>query len=217
MQDPHSAPQPGPQRKRRRRKEARPAEIIAAAMQLWAERGFAATRLEDVAAGADIAKGTIYRYFPSKEALFEAAMQARIVATMDRAREMAQGFDGSTAALFTRFFDTIRAELVEAGSSVFLRVLLSEGHRFPELVATYEKVVLSRGLSTVRAILAEGVARGDLRPEAVDCDPRILMAPAMMLALWGTVFTSDGLPDMRKSLDQHVAILLGGLGRDTAV
>lgn len=208
MQD----PKPDTEKKRRRRKEARPAEIIAAAMRLWGERGFAATRLEDVAAGADIAKGTIYRYFPSKEALFEAALQARIVATMDRATEMAQGFDGPTKVMLARFFEAIRAELVDGGSSVFLRVLLSEGHRFPDLVARYETVVLSRGMFTVRAILAAGVARGDLRPEALDLDPRIIMAPAMMLSLWGTVFSIDGLPTMQQALDQHVAILMGGLG-----
>jgi AcrR family transcriptional regulator len=206
-------PKPATERKRQRRKEARPTEIIAAAMKLWGERGFAATRLEDVAAGAGIVKGTIYRYYPSKEALFEAALQERIVATMDRAKEMAQGPDGSTTAMFARFFDAIRAELVEAGSSVFLRVLLSEGHRFPELVTRYEQVVLSRGMATVRAILGAGVARGDLRPEALDCDPRIIMAPAMMLSLWGTVFTTAGLPDMRAALEQHVAILIDGLGR----
>ena len=206
-------PTPDSEKKRQRRKDARPAEIIAAAMRLWGERGFSATRLEDVAMGADIAKGTIYRYFPSKEALFEAALQERIVATMDRAKAMAQGFDGPTKVMLSRFFDAIRAELVDGGSSVFLRILLSEGHRFPELVRRYEKVVLSRGLSTVRAILAAGVARGDLRPEAVDCDPRLIMAPAMMLSLWGTVFSTDGLPDMQSSLEQHVAILIGGLGR----
>lgn len=204
---------PTTEKRRQRRKDARPTEIIAAAMQLWGERGFAATRLEDVAVGAGIAKGTIYRYFPSKEALFEAALQERIVSTMDRAKAMAQGFDGPTDAMLSRFFDAIRTELVDGGSSVFLRILLSEGSRFPALVARYEQVVLTRGLSTVRAILAAGVARGDLRPEALDCDPRIIMAPAMMLSLWGSVFSTEGLPEMRAALDQHVAILVGGLGR----
>ena len=203
-----------PPRKRQRRKDARPAEIIAAAMRLWSERGFAATRLEDVAAGAGIAKGTIYRYFPSKEALFEAALQDRIAATMDRARDMATGFDGPTRMVLSRFLATIRAELVDGGSSVFLRILLSEGHRFPTLVALYETVALSRGLATIRAILARGVARGDLRPEALDCDPRLIVAPAMMLAMWETVFHIGGLPDMATALEQHVAILIDGLGKE---
>ncbi len=159
------APSPAAEKKRQRRKEARPSEIIAAAMRLWGERGFAATRLEDVAAGAGIAKGTIYRYFPSKEALFEAALQERIVGTMDRAKAMAQGFEGPTEMLLRRFFESIRAELVEGGSSVFLRILLSEGGRFPDLVARYETVVLTRGMATVRAILAAGVARGTFVPK----------------------------------------------------
>lgn len=200
-------------RKRQRRKDARPAEIIDAAMQLWGERGFAATRLEDVAAGAGIAKGTIYRYFASKEALFEAALQNRLVATVEQAGTMAQGFDGPTRALLLQFFGTIRRELVEGGALVFLRVLLLEGHRFPDLVARYEAVAMARGLATVRAILARGVARGELRPEAADCDPRLVMAPAVMLALWGTVFRTGGLPDMPASLGQHVDILMHGLGR----
>ena len=208
MQD----PTPPPDRKRQRRKDARPSEIIAAAMELWARQGFAATRLEDVAAGAGIAKGTIYRYFASKEALFEAAVQERVVGTMDRARAMAQGFDGPTGALLERLFDSLRAELVDGGAAVFLRILLAEGGRFPGLIARYEAVVLTRGLATVRAILAAGVARGDLRPEAADCDPRLIMAPAMMLSLWATVFGPGALPDIGTSLRQHAAILIEGLG-----
>jgi len=211
MQD---SPSP-PTRKRQRRKDDRPAEIIAAAMRLWSERGFAATRLEDVAAGAGIAKGTIYRYFPSKEALFEAALENRIATTMDRARDMAAGFDGPIRSVLSRFLASIRAELVENGSSVFLRILLSEGHRFPALVALYETVALSRGLATIRAILARGVARGDLRPEALDCDPRLIVAPAMMLAMWDTVFKVGDLPDIATALDQHVGILMDGLGNGT--
>jgi TetR/AcrR family transcriptional regulator len=199
-------------RKRQRRKDARPAEIILAAMRLWAERGFAATRLDDVAVGAGIAKGTIYRYFPSKESLFEAALQERIVATMDRARDMAQGFGGPTEMVLSHFLAAIRAELVEGGSSVFLRILLSEGHRFPQLVSRYESLALSHGLTTIRAILLRGVDRGELRPEAADCDPRLIVAPVMMLAMWDTVFAVEGLPDMTTSLSQHVAILMKGLG-----
>jgi TetR/AcrR family transcriptional regulator len=200
-------------KKRRRRKDARPAEIISAARRLWKDRGFSATRLEDVAAGAGIAKGTIYLYFPSKEALFAAAVQQRLVATMERAKGVAQGFDGPTEVLLLRFFETIRAEMVEGGAFIFLKVLLSEGHRFPDLVARYENVVLRPGMETVRGILRRGVERGELRPEAADIDPRLVMAPAMMLALWGTVFRTVPVPDVHMVLQQHVVILLRSLGK----
>lgn len=198
-------------RKRQRRKDARPAEIIAAAMGLWSERGFAATRLEDVAAGAGVAKGTIYRYFPSKEALFEAAVGSRLVAMLDGAKAMADTSDLPTRALLSRLFASVQAELVGAGSVVFLRILLAEGHRFPGLVERYQSLALSRGMAAVRAILARGVARGELRPEALHVDARLVLAPVVLMALWGTVFSDHSVPGMEAVLAPHVDILLNGL------
>lgn len=208
MQDPiETSP-----KKRRRRKEARPAEIIAAAMELWRERGFSATRLEDVAAGAGIAKSTIYLYFPSKEALFEAAVQERLANNTERAKSAMQDFDGPTEAMLLHFFEAIRSEMVEGGSFIFLKILLSEGHRFPDLVARYETLALRPGIEAVRGILRRGVERGELRPEAAEIEPRLVMAPAMMLALWGTVFQGVPVPDAGQVLQQHVRMLLSSLG-----
>jgi TetR/AcrR family transcriptional regulator len=201
-------------KRRQRRKDARPAEIIAAAMLLWKDRGFAATRLEDVAKGAGIAKGTIYLYFSSKEALFEAALSERLVTTLDGDKGPLQGFDGSTEELLLLFFENVRQEMVEGGAFIFLKVLISEGHRFPDLVTRYENSVLRRGMETVRGILRRGVERGELRPEAADFEPRLVMAPAMMLSLWGTVFLGVPVPDIHQVLKQHVALLLRSLGTD---
>ncbi len=201
-------------KKRERRKEARPDEIIAAAIELWKVRGFAATRLEDVAVGAGVAKGTIYRYFSSKEALFEAAVEARIVRSVDQANQSADLFEGTTEEALLTFFEKVRREMVEGGSFIFLKVLISEGHRFPELVERYEATVLRRGFDAVRRLLLRGVARGELKPEAAEFDPRLVMAPAMMLSLWGTVFPGVGAPDARQLHKQNVALLLGSLGVD---
>ena len=205
------APSAENDRKRQRRKDARPSEIIAAAMVLWRDRGFVATRLEDVAAGAGIAKGTIYRYFPSKEALFEAAVQERLVGILDRAKGMTKEFDGPTKDLLLRFFATISAEMIGGGSSVLLRVLLAEGARFPTLIRQYETMMLVPGMVTVRAILERGVARGELAPVALTYDPRLIMAPAMMLALWGGFFTTSGFVTPETALAQHVDLLIRGL------
>ncbi|WP_428927711.1 TetR/AcrR family transcriptional regulator [Marinibacterium sp. SX1] len=214
MQDGRQDKTPTGGKRRQRRKDARPAEIIAAAMELWKDKGFAATRLEDVARGAGVAKGTIYLYFASKEALFEAAVEDRVIGNMDRARQAADLLDGPTEDVLLAFFERIRSEMVEGGSFIFLKVLLAEGHRFPDLVARYEANVLRRGFDTVQGILRRGVARGDLRPEAADVDPRLVMAPAMMLSLWGTVFQGVPVPDVHLLLRQHVTLLLGSLGRD---
>lgn len=207
---------PTPAQPRRRRKDARPAEIIAAAMELWKERGFAATRLEDVAKGAGVAKGTIYRYFPSKEALFEAAVEDRITHSVEQAQRDTLTSTAPTEDILIQYFERIRDEMVEGGSFIFLKVLLAEGHRFPDLVARYEQTVLRRGIEAVRAILRRGVERGDLRPEALDYDPRLVMAPAMMLSLWGTVFPGIAVPDVTLLHRQHVALLLSSLGTHTS-
>ncbi|QFT82006.1 putative HTH-type transcriptional regulator YfiR [Roseovarius sp. THAF27] len=201
-------------KRRQRRKDARPTEIIQAAMDLWKERGFSATRLEDVAAGAGIAKGTIYLYFPSKEALFEAAVEERLVANMQSAEQVVASFDGTTEELLLGFFDKIRGEMVEGGAFIFLKVLLSEGHRFPDLVSRYENTVMKRGIETVRCILRRGIDRGELRSEAAEYDPLLIMAPAMMLSLWGTVFPGITAPDAHQVLRQHVGMLLASFGKE---
>jgi TetR/AcrR family transcriptional regulator len=209
MQDPTS-----PARKRRRRrKEARPGEIIAAALKIWIEQGFAATRLEDIARSADIAKGTIYLYFPSKEALFEAALKDRLIAMMDRADAMAQDFEGNTEELLNRFFMEVHTQLTEGGAGAFLKILVAEGHRFPELVAFYKANVIARGVMAIRAILARGVARGELQAGAEDTDPRLILAPALVGTIWSIVFGDASMPTTRETLRSYARIIIGGLVR----
>jgi AcrR family transcriptional regulator len=204
--DPTSTPKP-----RRRRKDDRPAEIIEAAMGLWAERGFAATRLEDVAARAGIAKGTIYLYFASKEALFEGAVRERLLSMMQATDEMLGRFEGDTAALLTQFLRAVRTRLSDEGAIVLPRILLGEGQRFPALVALYRDVALSRGMGTARAILARGVARGDLRPEAAGLDPRLLLAPVIFGVLTASLAGDERLAVDDAYIDAHVRTLLYGL------
>jgi len=200
-----------PKRKRTRRKDARPAEIISAAMALWSERGFAATRLEDVASAAGVAKGTIYLYFRSKEALFEAALRDRLVSMMEATGEGLAQFEGSTEAFLKRFFRAVRVRLFDEGAIVLLRVLLGEGHRFPALVTLYREIALGRALQTTRDILARGVARGELRPAAAMLDTRLLMAPIVFGALTANLLEAL-LPAVDDSyIDAHVDTLMHGL------
>ncbi|MCU0754622.1 MAG: TetR/AcrR family transcriptional regulator [Xanthomonadales bacterium] len=188
-------------RRRQRRKDARPAEIVAAAMRLWAERGYAATRLDDVAAQAGIAKGTVYLYFPSKAALFEAALRERLDTTFGEAMGLAAPAGPPTAALLTQFFDTLRQRMIEAGAGVLLKVLIGEGHRFPELVALHRELAVERG--------------GELSAEALTLDPRLVMAPALVAALWSILYP-DAVPadDPAALLRQHLALLLRALRPD---
>ena len=211
MTDPKQAPATAPARRRTRRKEARPQEIVEAAMRLWAEKGFAATRLDDVAAEAGVAKGTIYLYFASKEALFEAALRQTLVATMESASGQVESFSGNTRELLTLFFGLVQSQLEESGAVVLMKVLIGEGHRFPGLVALHREIALSRGMETLGRILRRGVERGELRADAARTDPRIIMGPIMTAALWSLVYKGATFPPIRMMIDQHVEIIVKGL------
>lgn len=196
---------------RRRRKEARPAEIISAAVALWGDRGFAATRLEDVAQRAGISKGTIYLYFASKEALFEAAIREQLVTTFHSALDASALGDLSTTDVLRRLFHTVRQRLLDEDAIVLFRVLLGEGQRFPQLVELYREVALNRGFQLMRGVLVRGVSRGELRPGAEAIDPRILMGPLMMGALTSKLL-GEGLPPIDEAfIEQHLVAVMGGL------
>lgn len=181
-------------------------------MTLWAERGYAATRLDDVATQAGIAKGTVYLYFPSKAALFEAALRERLDSTIGEALGRVAEPGHSTAELLGGFFDLLRRRMIENGAGVLLKVLVGEGHRFPELVALHRELAVQRGMQAIRAILVRGVARGELRAEAADLDPRLVMAPAMVAALWSILYPeAAGTDDPAALLDQHLQLLLRAL------
>lgn len=198
---------------RRRRKEARPAEIVAAAMELWGDRGFAATRLEDVARCAGISKGTIYLYFASKEALFVAAIQEQLVNTFQGALDESALGDLSTAQVLNRLFQVVKQRLLDENAIVLFRVLLGEGQRFPQLVDLYREVALNRGSALVRGVLARGVARGDLRHGAENIDPRILIGPLMMGALTSNFLGEQLAPIDDAFIEQHLSTLMSGLAR----
>lgn len=203
---------PPPKKKRRqRRKDARPGEIVDAAMALWAEKGFAATRLDDIAAKANIAKGTIYLYFDSKEALFESAVENRLVATMDSIGAHGATFEGSTEDLLRAVFEVMLSQMADQGGYVFIKVLISEGHRFPELVERYRTVALARGMQVIQGILARGVKRGELHPKAADTDARLVIGPIILATLWDVVFNTDRPDERHVLIEKFVDLLLTGL------
>ena len=210
-QEPSPRSEPAPRRQRQRRKEARPGEIIDAALALWAEQGFAATRLEQVAARAGIAKGTIYLYFPSKEALFEAALRDRIGATLASVSAQLPELEGGLEAELGLLLHAIYDRLLETDSAALLKVLIGEGHRFPALVELYREVALASGLGMVRRIIEQAAQRGELRlpPEAVD--PRMVVAPAIAAAMWRMLFGAGPSLDRTAYEKAHLDLVLRGL------
>jgi len=198
-----------------RRKEARPAEIVAAALQLFADRGFAATRLEDVATIAGVSKGTVYLYFESKEQLFEAVVREAIAPNIDRAEALVDTFEGPTAELLRALFEFM-AGVLETPLTGVMKLLVAESGNFPQLARLYADLVLRRAFGLLRRILERGVARGELRPLDLDTAVPLVIAPVLLLGLWKHSFGAhtDLALDRRAVLQAHAENLLRALAAD---
>lgn len=200
-------------RPRRRRKEARPAEIIEAGLAEFAEKGFAAARLEDVAGRAGVAKGTIYRYFPSKEALFEAALLSRTGPVLDGLDGMIDAFPGSSAELLRTLLTRVYGQLVASDLHILMRMIIAEGPRFPAIAEAYHRSIIAKGRAILGRVVARGVTRGEFREGAAADLPIVAVAPALMAAIWRSTFERfDPIPPDR-FLAAHLDLVLNGLLR----
>jgi AcrR family transcriptional regulator len=167
----------------RRRAEARPAEILAAALASFAERGFAATRLDQVASRAGVTKGTLYLYFRSKEELFEAVVRQQLIPSLERAEAMIDETDLPSPALLARIVTEL-AEVVASPLGAIPKLVLTEAGDFPHLARFYFEKVVDRGTALLRRVLERGIAAGEIR--RVDSDSAVLciVAPLLLGALW---------------------------------
>ena len=199
--------------KRERRKEARPGELLEAALALFAEKGFAAARMEDIAARAGVAKGTLYLYFPSKEAVFEALVRTLIVPNLDLAETAAASHQGPVAPLLRRVAPLLAAIIRDGRLVVLPRLLIGELHKFPDLARFYKATVVDRALALIARLHRQGVEAGEFRPQDSEAVARLVVAPVLMTAIWRAVFAShEAEPfDPARVLDAHVDTLLRGL------
>ncbi len=196
-----------------RRKEARPAEILDAAVAVFAEKGFAAARMEDIAKRAGVTKGTIYLYFRGKEDVFEALVQGSISQRIAGFSQMVRDFEGPTTELI-RLVLTGLAEFLRTSDRVVLpKIIMAEAGNFPELARFYRENVINRGLGLISSIVERGVARGEFRKVPPDHIARLCVMPILFIAVWRTTFAKfDAEPiDYDVFLKTHVDMLLRGL------
>ncbi len=196
---------------RKRRKEARPGEIVEAGLREFAEKGFAAARLEDIAARAGVVKGTIYRYFENKEALFREAVQLRIVPVLQEADEMVEQYPGPTADLLRGLLQAIYARFVASDTKVLMRIIIAEGQRFPDIPAYYHREMITKGEALLRKIIARGVERGEFRQTALSDYPVIVVAPALAAAIMQMAFAAQSSVDLDRYREAHLDLVLNGL------
>src|ERR1700742_4881151 len=201
-----------------RRKEERAPEILEAALACFAEKGFAGTRMDDIAARAGITKGTIYLYFKSKEELFKALARQSIGERIAAITAQLQGSD-SPAPEQLRFVLTTLGHFAATSDRVVLpRVLLAEAGNFPELAEFWRKEIIDRGLGLFEMIIRRGVACGEFRKLVPGHAARLCVAPLLVMILWRTLFGRfDSEPyDYQGLIETHVTTLLQGLSAEKA-
>ncbi|MFZ6646318.1 TetR/AcrR family transcriptional regulator [Undibacterium sp. TJN25] len=163
-----------------RRKDARPQELLSAALDLFVERGFAATRLDDIAKNAGVSKGTLYLYFSSKEELFKTVVRENVVPMIGQAEETVDQFTGTSAELFREIIMGWWQVMGNTKLSGLSKLMMAEACNFPELAQFYNEEVISRSDAMVARMLKRGIARGEIRPMNLEMAPRILIAPIIM-------------------------------------
>ena len=190
--------------------------ILAAALDVFAEKGFSDARLDDVAARAGVAKGTIYLYVTSKEALFEALVHTGIAVPIETIEEKVLSLDLPAEATLRMLFTFLREEVLGTRRREIVRLILSEGGRFPEIAAVYHREVLSRGMRLLRRIAERAIERGEFRSDELARFPQLAVAPGILAIIWTSLFQHLEPLDVEGLFEAHLTLLMRALKGDAS-
>ncbi len=200
---------------RHRRKEARPGELLDAALALFVEKGFAATRVDEVAARAGVSKGTLFLYYPSKEDLFKAVIHETLAGRFDEWNAEFEAFDGSSADLMRYCLHSWWERIGLTPASGITKLVMSEAGTFPDVAAYYQQHVIQPGHSLLRRILQRGIDRGEFHPLNLDLAVYSLIAPMIFLLTWkhslAGCCSAQQQIEPRAFIDSQVDLLLHGM------
>ncbi len=199
----------------RRRKQARPQELLDAALELFVEKGFAATRIEQVAARAGVSKGTLYLYYPSKEELLKAVIAHYLTSRIAEGAALADGFAGSADQLLRGILIEWWSQLYDSPAAGVFKLVITEVRNFPEIAGYYHREVVERAHDLLGGVLRRGIASGEFRDVDVDHAVHSLVLPLVMICLHrhslGTCAVDWHL-DGHAFISCHVNLVLDGLG-----
>lgn len=204
---------PAPAPKFRRRKDARPAEIIAAALAVFAEKGFAAARLDEIAARAGVSKGAVYLYFETKEDIFRAVVERAIAPNVGAVKAMAAAHPGPLADLLHGVATHVAGVVEATPLGGVLKMVVGEARNFPEIARVWHDELVSQAIGAMTTAIVNAQARGEVRPG----DPRTyalqLISPLLVAVLWRETFVPVGAEpfDLPAVMRQHVDTLLRGM------
>jgi AcrR family transcriptional regulator len=200
---------PKPASNRAERTAERRAAIVADALDEFIARGFTATRLDDIARRAGVAKGTIYLHFKDKESMFEELIRTAIVPLVSRLSAIAPPSGGTVRAALEEFARTFQQEVAATRRSDIVRLIVAEGPRFPAIADFYYREVVSRGLAGMRALIELGIARGEIRQKELGRFPQIVVAPAIVAVIWKSLFERHSPLDATEMLRVHLDLIFG--------
>jgi AcrR family transcriptional regulator len=205
-------PSPARRATRAERSAGRRRAILAAALEEFSARGFAATRLDDVARRADVAKGTIYLHFADKETLFQELVRSELTPVVG-VLEHASHADIPVRQFAEQLTEVFVREIVQTRRKDVIRMILAEGPRFPEIAEFYYREVVARIMEAVRGLLRRAAERGELRHDALIRFPQLLAAPGLVVILWNGLFDRFEPLDARALMRAQFDILLGTGGK----
>jgi len=201
---------------RRRRKDARPGELLQAALDVFTEHGFAAARLDEIAHRAGVSKGTVYLYFESKEALFKAATEAAITPALEAAEALAANTTASAADMLRRFVFNWWQAIGATSLGGLPKLLIAESGNFPELARWFHDNMIRRAQRALAGIISLGIDRGEFRQQDPMVAARVVFGPMFAYILWQRAFGAciSDLPDPDTYLSAAVDMLIHGLNRE---
>jgi AcrR family transcriptional regulator len=198
-----------------RRKEARPGELLDAALDLFVERGFAATRLDEVAARAGVSKGTLYLYYASKEDLFKAVVRQNIVPLIESFEREVAAWQAGSAELLRAFFEGWWTRFGATKLAGIAKLVVGEAGNFPELALFFQQEVVLPNAMLLRAIIERGIGRGEFEQVDVEATVHLWMSPLVMKAIWERSIQPCCPPGFEvpidRFLDAHLRSVLAAL------
>lgn len=200
-------------KKQRRAPAKRPGEILEAALTLFVEKGFAATRLDDVAARAGLSKAAIYLYFEDKTALFQGVVRQAVGGNLLTVEELAKTHKGPVGTLIPVVLDFMASRVEDTPMASIAKVVIAESRAFPEIGRFYLKEVIGRGVPIFERLIARGIASGEFRKVDPMLTVRSLIGPMLLSIIWKTVFEPIGAEklDARALARHHADLMLHAL------
>ena len=200
-----------------RRKQARPSEILDAALVEFVEHGFSGSRLEDIARRAGCTKGTIFLYFDNKQELFKAMVRRTMLPVIETGESMLEQHDGAARELLVKLLRQRFDYMTNTAACALPKLMLAEAANFPELARFYHEEIITRSHAIIERTLRLGVERGEFRPIDTSNVARVAVAPLLLVAAWKFSFMKHAKVDLDAEafFESGLDLLLRGIHRDT--